>query len=232
MFPFEIGTLAYQELGRSRSWRFGRTPRFGAREASQYLGPGDDQVTLSGAIIPGLSGAFWSIEKLAQMADEGLAWPLVSGVGSVLGHYVVDSLEHRESTFLVDGLPRKGDFTLTLHRVADDAQQQQAIGGLTAFNPLEAAGAALELDVPTVATRIQQGLASSNMSLSALAGAAGVPLQQLEGLVSAASSLPSTIARLATPPSLSAQQLELVAQALDVSPDWLTGAVDAGFANG
>lgn len=131
MFPFEIGTLAYQELARSRAWRYGRTARFGTREASQYLGPGDDKVTLSGAIIPGLSGSFWSIEKLAQMGDEGLAWPLVDGSGSVLGHYVLDQLDHKASTFMVDGKARKGDFTLTLTRVADDARQQAAIGTLT-----------------------------------------------------------------------------------------------------
>lgn len=129
MFQFEIGTLPYQELARSRSWRFGRTARFGAREASQFLGPGDDKVTLSGAIVPGLAGKFSSIETLADLADKGDAWPLIDGRGNVLGSYVVDQLDMKASIFLVDGVPRKGDFTLALTRVADDELQQGAAGG-------------------------------------------------------------------------------------------------------
>lgn len=126
MFAFEISTLAYQELTRSRAWRFGRTPRFGSREASQFLGPGDDKVTLTGAIYPGVSGSFWSLEQLANLADDGQAWPLVDGTGNVLGQYVVDSIDSRASTFLVDGLARKGDFSIALTRVAEDADGGQA----------------------------------------------------------------------------------------------------------
>ena len=48
MFIFDTDTTLFDELSRRRSWRHGRTERFGARAASQYLGPGEDQVTLSG----------------------------------------------------------------------------------------------------------------------------------------------------------------------------------------
>jgi len=125
MFAFETGTLAYQEVTRSRSWRFGRTPRFGAREASQYLGPGDDKVTLTGAILPAISGRFGSLEDLAAMGEEGLAWPLIDGLGNVLGDFVLEQLDHKAGTFLVDGVPRKGDFTISLVRVADDAARAE-----------------------------------------------------------------------------------------------------------
>jgi len=120
MFQFEIGTLPFQELARSRSWRFGRTARFGARDATQFLGPGDDKVTLAGGLVPGLAGRFSSVERLAEMAEEGLAWPLTDGTGNVLGNYVIDQLDHKATTFMVDGLARKGDFTVTLSRVADE----------------------------------------------------------------------------------------------------------------
>lgn len=120
MFQFEIGTLPYQELSRSRAWRFGRSERFGAMPATQFLGPGDDQVTLSGALVPGLAGRFSAIESLAEMADKGEGWPLTDGVGNVLGTFVVDKLDHKASQFMVDGLARKGDFSLTLTRIADE----------------------------------------------------------------------------------------------------------------
>jgi phage protein U len=232
MFPFEIGTLAFQELTRSRAWRFGRTPRFGTREASQFLGPGDDKVTLAGAIIPGLSGAFWSVEKLAQTADEGLAWPLVTGTGSVLGHYVVDAIEHKESTFFVEGQPRKGDFTITLTRVADDAKQQSSAGKLSAFQSL-GLDAPAKLEVPIAADRIQQRLGALNMSLPDLSSAAGVPLQALESFVSSGLSQGrAALSSLAPVPTLSQSEVYLVAHVLDVAPDWLTGAVDQVSGNG
>lgn len=212
MFPFEIGTAPFQELARSRSWRYGRTARFGVREASQFLGPGDDQVTLSGAIIPGLAGAFWSIEKLAQIAEEGLAWPLVSGTGSVLGHFVIDQLDHKESTFLVDGLARKGDFTLTLHRVADDARQEGSTGALSAFNPLAAAGGVAAPIANVSPDRLRQAASSSGLSLSSLSDLVGLPQATIDGLVSGAM------------PTLPSADLELVAQALGVPSDWLAGA--------
>lgn len=226
MFPFEIGTAPFQELARSRSWRYGRTPRFGAREASQFLGAGDDEVTLSGAIIPGLAGTFWSIETLAQIADEGLAWPLVTGTGSVLGHYVVDKLEHKESTFLVDGLPRKGDFTISLHRVADDARQQASTGSLSlGLDGVTAAAAGLGTAVsssslPVVGDRIQQQLGALNMTAADLASTAGFAQSTIEALVSgnlAQSALDSVVSTLTT------ADLGILAQALGVSPDWLLG---------
>ncbi|MGE5563137.1 MAG: phage tail protein [Bacillota bacterium] len=119
MFQFEIGTLAYQQLTRDRTWRHGRTDRFGARQASQYLGPGDDKVTLTGALIPGLSGSFSSLDTLAQMADDGDAYSLVAGTGQVFGAYVIERLGDTRENFLVDGLARKGDFTLELTRVPE-----------------------------------------------------------------------------------------------------------------
>lgn len=126
MFQFEIGTLPYQQLTRDRTWRHGRTDRFGARQASQYLGPGDDKVTLTGALIPGLAGSFSALETVARMADEGDAYSLVAGTGEVIGAFVIEHLGNSRDTFLIDGLARKGDFTLELTRVPDNADADAA----------------------------------------------------------------------------------------------------------
>lgn len=126
MFQFEIGSLPYQELARSRAWRFGRTERFGTGAATQFLGPGEDKVTLSGALLPTLAGRFSSIETLAAIADEGKALPLTSGTGEILGNFTIDQLDYRGSTFTVDGVPRRGDFTVTLTRDVDAEADQGA----------------------------------------------------------------------------------------------------------
>ncbi|MDD3800205.1 MAG: phage tail protein [Novosphingobium sp.] len=131
MFQFEIGTLPYQELSRSRGWRYGRAPALGARDASQYLGPDADVITLTGALIPGLAGSFSSLEELVAIGDRGQACKLVDGLGNVLGSFELEKLDHKASTFMVDGLARKGDFTITLTRARDPEEIAAAALGLT-----------------------------------------------------------------------------------------------------
>lgn len=118
MFAFEMGTLPFQELGRKTGWRYAATERLGTRPAVQYLGPGDDDVGLSGALIPGFAGSFSSLDTLREMGNTGDAWPLVTGSGRVLGNYRIEELSEKETNFLIDGVPRKGDFSITLKRVS------------------------------------------------------------------------------------------------------------------
>lgn len=117
MFAFEIGTLPYQELQRSWEWRHAQSERFGARPASQFIGPGAETVELSGALHPGHGiGDYSSIDTIREMADTGDAYTLVSGVGDVLGDFFIRKLSLQQSLFFVDGAPRKSDFTLSLER--------------------------------------------------------------------------------------------------------------------
>lgn len=114
MFIFEIGTLPYQQLRQSWEWRHAQAERFGARTAWQFLGPGAASLSLSGALFPGVAGDFSSIATLREMAASGEAWPLVSGMGEVMGNWFIRRLSLESDTFFVDGVARRGDFTLEL----------------------------------------------------------------------------------------------------------------------
>lgn len=118
MFTFELATLPFQELGQKTEWRHGSTARFGARPAHQYLGPGDDSISLSGALVPGVAGAYSAIDTLKQMGDQGENWPLVDGLGKVHGNFEIASIDERKSVFMTGGAPRKIDFTVELRRVS------------------------------------------------------------------------------------------------------------------
>ena len=118
LFTFELASLPFDELRRSTEWKHARSGRVGARDATQYLGPGAETVSISGALIPGVAGSFAAIRTLRDMADEGDSWPLVSGTGEVLGSFVVLRLEERRRTFTIDGVPRWTDFDVELGRVA------------------------------------------------------------------------------------------------------------------
>lgn len=119
MFVFSLETLAYQEFQRQTEWRHGSTSRIGTNPARQYLGRGDDSITLPGVLLPALAGSQLSLDTLRTMADTGKAWPLVEGTGKIYGTWIIESLSETRTLFFRDGQSRRIEFTLTLKRIDD-----------------------------------------------------------------------------------------------------------------
>ena len=119
MFAFSIPTLAHDELQRRSDWKHARTGRVGARDASQYVGPGDDKISINGTAFAELSDGRASLDQLRHMANSGDAWPLLDGAGRVYGAFVIESIDERQKVFLPDGTPRRIDFGIDLTLVED-----------------------------------------------------------------------------------------------------------------
>ena len=119
-FIFELETLAYQDFKRSNEWRHASNSRVGARPAYQFVGVGDDAISLSGWVAPGQVGSYASIAALRAMGDSGQAFALVSGTGEVFGQYVIESLNETGTLHYPDGTPRRIAFDLQITRVDDD----------------------------------------------------------------------------------------------------------------
>ncbi|MDO5609466.1 MAG: phage tail protein [Pseudomonadota bacterium] len=122
-FVFSLSDLAYQQLQRNTNWRHSRTARVGAREASQYLGPGDDSIELSGIVSPGITGTPAALDTLRELADEGRPLALVDGTGVVHGAFVIESLNETRTLFFADGVARRIEFALSLKRTDADAEE-------------------------------------------------------------------------------------------------------------
>lgn len=120
MFVFSLSTLAYQELQRQTEWRHPSSSRVGAAPARQFIGPGDDSITLPGIIFPELAGTTLSLDALRLMANTGKAWPMIEGTGRIYGLWVIESLSETKTVFFRDGTPRRIEFTLSLKRIDDD----------------------------------------------------------------------------------------------------------------
>ena len=120
MFVFSLSTLAYQELQRQTEWRHPSNSRVGAAPARQFVGRGDDSITLPGIIFPELAGTTLSLDALRLMANTGKAWPMIEGTGRIYGLWVIDSLSETNTVFFRDGTPRRIEFTLSLKRIDDD----------------------------------------------------------------------------------------------------------------
>lgn len=139
MFVFETRTVPYQELKRITEWRHASQSRVGDRPAYQFVGPGADTITLTGALLPSFTGGRLSLDELREMADQGSAWPLVEGTGRQYGLWVVTRVEETSTHFFRDGAAEKIDFVVTLEHVDD--QRTDLIGRLTLSAAARLAGA-------------------------------------------------------------------------------------------
>lgn len=117
MFIFGMDTVPYQDLQQRMTWRHEDSERFGMRAASQFAGPGEDTVTIAGLVVPEVAGSYAAIERLIEMADTGDSWPLVDGLGHVLGHYRIEAIDTGHVGIMAGGLPRGKTFTMDLKRV-------------------------------------------------------------------------------------------------------------------
>ncbi|HFJ0097407.1 TPA: phage regulatory CII family protein [Escherichia coli] len=64
-----------------------------------------------------VTGGRLSLLALEQMAEQGKAWPLIEGSGTIYGMYVIEGLNQTKTEFFRDGMPRRVEFTLSLKRV-------------------------------------------------------------------------------------------------------------------
>lgn len=129
MFIFGMHTLAYQELQRQTDWRHGSTSRIGTNPARQFMGKGEDAITLPGVLLAEIAGSQLSLDVLRQMADTGKAWPLIEGSGRIYGLWVIESLSETRTLFFRDGAARRIEFTISLKRIDDG--RVDLLGSLT-----------------------------------------------------------------------------------------------------
>lgn len=129
LFVFQVKTAPFNQLRRATGWRWTGNNRVGRRAAYQFGGPGHDAITLSGVLMPEITGGPTTLDALRLMGDQGKAWPLIGGDGTIYGLWFIESVEETKSVFFSDGTARKIEFTLQLKR-ADDTRIDQ-LGALT-----------------------------------------------------------------------------------------------------
>lgn len=117
MYVFVLQTTPYQDFQQEMAWRHVTNSRVGLRPATQFLGPDEETVMLSGTLYPELTGGMLSLLALQWMASTGKAWPLIEGTGMIYGMYVITSLGRTRTFFSPNGYANKIEFTLTLKRV-------------------------------------------------------------------------------------------------------------------
>lgn len=122
-FKFNIDSAAYNELVRTWQWRWNSQPRIGQSDLLQYTGKAAVKVSLNGEIATTIREVGTKqIDKLAKLGDDAQPGLLVSGLGDVLGYWVMTELSETNSKFMQGGLPRRQSFSLELSFYGDDIQ--------------------------------------------------------------------------------------------------------------
>lgn len=109
MFVFMLRTTPYQQLQQSQEWRHVKNERVNQSAGWQYIGTGDDNITLSGVLYPEITGGNLSLSALETIGYAGRPWPLIEGTGRIYGMYVLTRLERGKSEFDRFGNPKKSN---------------------------------------------------------------------------------------------------------------------------
>ncbi|MBY6242220.1 phage tail protein [Methylosinus sp. Sm6] len=106
---FEVGRAAFEELRRRVHARWEKHAIIGRRPAGQYLGPGEEIVSLRGTIYPVDQGGGVELLIAALLADcrAGATHILLSESGDIAGPHRLEAAQTVESFHLPDGTPQK-----------------------------------------------------------------------------------------------------------------------------
>ncbi|MFV0662781.1 phage tail protein [Denitromonas sp.] len=131
MFVFALDSVPYQQLQRQLAWRHNSISRVSAAPSVQYLGRDDETMTLSGVLLPEITGGETSLAALEEMAENGRAWPLIEGTGRNYGLFVITALSTTRTLFFSDGAARRIEFSLSLKRIDESRIDMLGTAGLT-----------------------------------------------------------------------------------------------------
>lgn len=113
-YRFAVTSGGYERMKRKTAWRWPGQDLIGARPQKQFMGPGEDSITIEGTIFPHFRGGLRQVPMMRAEAGRGVPLNLTDGLGDYWGRYVITSIEEGKEAFLGDGAPRKIDFTIEL----------------------------------------------------------------------------------------------------------------------
>lgn len=124
--PFSI-----DEMQRTASADIASKPLINAFPGKEFTGEGDDEITLSGQILPTKIGGMNELEIAHEMRRNGTRFPLQRGDGTRLGWFAITRITENHTNLTRNGVGYVLKHTIIMTRVQPDAGSgQQIISGL------------------------------------------------------------------------------------------------------
>lgn len=119
-FQFDLPNGVPQTLERSADYRWEGQDRILREPAYQFVGSGQQEITLDGVLYPGFSGRQSTMETLRTLAAEGKPQMFSDGLGRVWGKWCIASLREGLAVFAPGGGARQITFSIRLVRYGED----------------------------------------------------------------------------------------------------------------
>ncbi|MFN4098138.1 MAG: phage tail protein [Pararhodobacter sp.] len=140
-----IGTLTLDtrpfnadRMSREASADIASKPLIGTLPGKEFMGEGDDRITLSGQLLPFKTGGLTELEIAHSMRRRGARFPLHRGDGYRLGWFAIVGISEGHSELSRSGVGHIVTHSITMEKVLPDAGAgQQIIFGLQALFGLE-----------------------------------------------------------------------------------------------
>lgn len=221
-YQFSISTAAYQELTRRTEWRWPTQDLYGVLPGVQFTGPGGDTITLSGVIYAEYRGGLGQLDAMRALGASGAPQLLVTGSGTMMGRWVIESVEEKQSTFAAAGAPRKQEFTLQLRKAKDQPAQ-------LVQSPPAAVAKAAAPSAPATGVKASDALAAPKSAVASFAekasSAVGSAVKSATAAVQAVQAKAAEIGSAVAPVVATAQRAVQTANALRAAAENMKGSL-------
>ncbi|MBO9125446.1 MULTISPECIES: phage tail protein [unclassified Rhizobium] len=113
--PFSV-----DEMQRSTSADFADKPVMGGMIAREFMGEGEEKITLSGQLLPFKTGGLTELEMAHGFRRSGQKLPVLRGDGARLGWYVIDTITENHTDLMRDGVGFFVKHSISLTKVSPD----------------------------------------------------------------------------------------------------------------
>lgn len=122
-FQFSVKTASYEKLQRKTSLRWAKNEPIGGSQNLQFLGQGEDSITLNGVIFPYYQGGLGQTDEMRKIAQTGKPL-LLADDSKVHEYWVIEDFSETQSQF-VGQTPQKIEFNMRLLFYGTDIQNKK-----------------------------------------------------------------------------------------------------------
>ena len=127
--PFSIDAM-----DRSADASIVSKPVIGGFQPKEFTGEGEDEITISGEILPHRIGGLKQLETAHGMRRAGTRFPLLRGDGRHFGWFSITKITEKHGDLMRDGVGFKVAHSITMIKTGVDAGAgQQIISGLVSL---------------------------------------------------------------------------------------------------
>lgn len=102
-------------------------PVMGGRQRKEATGEGEDELTISGTLVPSIIGGLNELETLQEMRRQNARFPVMRGDGKALGWFSIKQMTEGHEDLTRDGLGFIVGYSVTLEQADAQSGDGQSI---------------------------------------------------------------------------------------------------------